>query len=825
MYVSKRSRREKRKRSASASSSSSGDRRPHVSAVNVGRKNRRGRRSHDRQRDVGLPAPPDHWGHIGSRSRSSSESSSEGSGVEAQAKAPDKRKQIPPPTDFWAGRAEEPSGVGNIAGSRDKFEAVEAFDFQLLCDKDAETTGVSGRIHRKEFFPYWRDTLKADDEILALLSHGYVPPLSEWPPSSYIRNNRSARGSRAHAFLSEEIPHLIESGAIREVFEKPWFILPLQLVHRDGKPPRLVVDASRQINPFLFKRKVRLPTLGEINQGVERGDYWASLDLKSGYYHLRIHDDYQKLFGIRWYDEDRNERFFVWTVCFLGISDLVRTFTKLGKPLLGFIHAQGIPVSLYIDDFFTHANSESKCAHNVASIRDVLNNAGFMEAKAKSTGPTQRGVFLGLVNDTSTLQYSIPQNKLSSICNGLKQFMQLNRAQVKEVASLYGKVGACLLAVGPSLRLLTRLGQSAIADAARRNGWNSWMNLRPLHPELQYLIEQLPAHNGFPYNVKELVHHVDITIATDASKLGFGAIALRCGDSFEHQVHPLPCGKQLILKRMFSQSESASSSTFRELLALHAAYTDPTTIQQFWGKSVSHLTDNKGVVAAMRKGSSIASLHLLALDVFKQCQAHDIRLQVHWVPRSDPRLQAADAQSRHFDNEDWGIDYRGYCNVLSFVDVQPQIDLFATEDNAKCEWFASKFVAEKDKAVGINAFSLNWCQNWFFYACPPPRLIVPTLRQVVAQKAAGVLIVPRWASSSFWPYVLPDGKHFLRLVVKFKSFRPLCVVGPDIRSTTFNGAIAFDLIMLQLDGNVSLPFAPSLTPLTCIGYGCDSCRH
>ncbi|XP_059079169.1 uncharacterized protein LOC131877501 isoform X2 [Tigriopus californicus] len=122
MYVSKRSRREKRKRSASASSSSSGDRRPHVSAVNVGRKNRRGRRSHDRQRDVGLPAPPDHWGHIGSRSRSSSESSSEGSGVEAQAKAPDKRKQIPPPTDFWAGRAEEPSGVGNIAGSRDKFE-------------------------------------------------------------------------------------------------------------------------------------------------------------------------------------------------------------------------------------------------------------------------------------------------------------------------------------------------------------------------------------------------------------------------------------------------------------------------------------------------------------------------------------------------------------------------------------------------------------------------------------------------------------------------------------------------------------------------------
>ena len=58
--------------------------------------------------------------------------------------------------------------------------------------------------------------------------------------------------------MHEEIKALEASGSISKVKVKPWCILPMQLVKREGKAPRLVIDCSRQINPYIKVRKVRL---------------------------------------------------------------------------------------------------------------------------------------------------------------------------------------------------------------------------------------------------------------------------------------------------------------------------------------------------------------------------------------------------------------------------------------------------------------------------------------------------------------------------------------------------------------------------------------
>jgi hypothetical protein len=52
-------------------------------------------------------------------------------------------------------------------------------------------------------------------------------------------------------------------------------------------------------------------------------------------------------------------------------------------------------------------------------------------------------------------------------------------------------------------------------------------------------------------------------------------------------------------------------------------------------------------------------------------------------------MEAADARSRHFDVDDWGVDYQGYREVLSFRSAKPVVDLFATEANRKCALFSS----------------------------------------------------------------------------------------------------------------------------------------
>jgi hypothetical protein len=124
--------------------------------------------------------------------------------------------------------------------------------------------------------------------------------------------------------------------------------------------------------------------------------------------------------------------------------------------------------------------------------------------------------------------------------------------------------------------------------------------------------------------------------------------------------------------------------------------------------------------------------------------------------------------------------------------------------------FSSKFAAEFGKAVGINAFSLNWKELGFFFACPPPKLTITILCQTAAQKARGVLVVPCWPPSHYWPSLFPDGRHSSNMVVAFKRFRPGCTTGEDVSSFTFKGVPKFDLLMCELSGACDSPFAVNM---------------
>lgn len=656
-----------------------------------------------------------------------------------------------------------------------------------------------------------------------LILHGYVPSLVSWPPSSDLRDNKSARNPECRSFLSAQIGDLERSKAISKVAKKPWCILPLQVVHRENRSPRLVIDASRQINPYIRHRHVKLTTLKIMNEGIEAGAWWSGLDLKSGYYHIKIHPDYRRLFGIRWISDAGEECFYVWNVCFLGISDLVYTFTKLFRPIISHLHGLGIKSDIYIDDLRVVADSKENCAKDMETVREVLSASGFVESKSKAIPPTQCGIFLGLTNDTLQLLYRIPDSKLISILDKIGKLVKHKRAKIKDVASLYGSLAACTLAVGPILRLLTRVGQKAVSAAAVKSGWDGWMDVRGLKDELEYLRAHLSSLNGFPFDGKELRHPVDIVLASDASDLGFGVIQVRCGGMHIHTIHDGSCENSVLLKESFKHGENDESSTFRELLAIQSVYLHDKTSSLLAGKGIAHLTDSQCAASIMRIGSPVIKLHQMALNIYKACRDKQIRLRVHWRPREDPRLQAADARSRHFDTEDWGPDFQGFRQIEHFASQSFDIDLFATYENRKCLKFASKFGAEMFSAVGINAFSLDWSTTGFFYACPPPRLIVPVVKQVATQHCSGILVVPVWQASHFWNLLLPDGIHFCAMVTKFMRFRPICLVGPDTKSDTFHGNLHFDLMALELDGNVIHPLQKLVSIKNCFHDGCALC--
>ena len=111
---------------------------------------------------------------------------------------------------------------------------------------------------------------------------GYALPFREVPPPSHEPNNKSALHDMS--FVRAEVRRLEKLGCIYKVTEKPHLLLPLSSIF--SKKKRLVVDASRALNPYLLDRQVRLQDHRDIPNVLSPNMWQCCDDLDSGYWHL-----------------------------------------------------------------------------------------------------------------------------------------------------------------------------------------------------------------------------------------------------------------------------------------------------------------------------------------------------------------------------------------------------------------------------------------------------------------------------------------------------------------------------------------------------------
>jgi hypothetical protein len=345
---------------------------------------------------------------------------------------------------------------------------------------------------------------------------------------------------------------------------------------------------------------------------------------------------------------------------------------------------------VYLDDLHVLAKSYERCSEGIKFVRDTMKKAGIVEAKHKFQPPTQRGKFLGLINNLAVLKYEIPEDKLASILTFIDELLQPEVVFVptRRVASLYGKISACRLATGPIMRLLTRTGQ-AYYSADGREDWDGNTDVRPFKAELQRLKELLPSLSSYNMFGREETVAIDTVVASDASGVGFGLVKVNCGGFKEHVSHEGPCS-HFLSKRFFTKEERVSSSGMREILALRGAY-EKGDLDGMVGKSILHLTDSAVVEAVMRIGSPVPELQREAIAIFNACKEKGIHLRVEWRPRKDMRMVEADLASRMFDVDDFGCSEKDFDIIKSWAGFPLKFDLFASHSNAKCENFAVRF--------------------------------------------------------------------------------------------------------------------------------------
>ena len=134
---------------------------------------------------------------------------------------------------------------------------------------------------------------------------------------------------------------------------------------------------------------------------------------------------------------------------------------------------------------------------------------------------------------------------------------------------------------------------------------------------------------------------------------------------------------------------------------------------------------------------------------------------MEWIPRSDNEV--ADYLSKIVDFDDWGVK-DSYFQTVNSIWGPFTVDCLANSVNAKVPRFYSLFF--QPGCLGVHALAFDWGgENCWLV--PPVYLIPRVLLHFLNCKSRGVLVVPFWPSSLFWPYLIQGNGAYKSFVVGF----------------------------------------------------------
>ena len=527
------------------------------------------------------------------------------------------------------------------------------------------------------------------------------------PPTSLLPNNRSAL--EAPEFVRAELERLEGMGCIQRVAKRPHIVNPMSVVFSNKW--RLVLDGSRNLNPYWVKRGVRLEDHSHIAGTIRRGDYMVVNDHDSGYWHVPVAEDHWTFLGIHLVDEEGEIRYWVWKVLVLGLRDAAHIYTRINRPIMAALRREGIKGLIYIDDILNMAKSKEMCLRAEARMYELFQACGWLFKLGKRSGElAQVCRFLGLNIDSRDLTSNIPEEKILNIKSVIDKVRgQGKKVKVKLVAQLVGKLQAVRLATGPIVAVLTRSLYHVVDSAPR---WSSKVVLTELAQfELNWWDSNLSQVAKYP--ISEGLSSTPVTYETASDASGVGHFSYLVGGS-----------KVTLASRAFTEEERRQSSTWRELTSVHETWTNTEVLHRFRGARVAHYTDNKAVAAIVMRGSRNVRLQPMIVQVTLALRSAGITMEAVWRSRDDGLIMFADKGSRDFHADDVSLDFSTMMNIFEEFGCF-EYDCFASASNTKSNRFFSRL--DVPGSAGTNFFHQTLKASDSHFCFPPPNLLISAL--------------------------------------------------------------------------------------------------
>ena len=605
-------------------------------------------------------------------------------------------------------------------------------------------------------------------------------------------------------FVTAELGRLERLGCIRRVETQPAVVLPLSLVF--SSKWRLVLDASRGLNPYCTSRGIKLDDLTHVPHVVRHNDFMIVNDLDSGFWHVPVHPSHQQYLGVHIMGEDSKPIFWVWQVLVLGLKDACHVFTRIISPIMAKLRREGFRGQIYIDDLLIVASSKEEALWWEQRVFQVFGEAGWVFKPAKRSGePAQVCRYLGLEIDSTTMCFRIPKDKIAVIQERLKK-VKTRRAMARELARLVGTLQAVRLATGPIVSVMTRSLYVAVDSAS---SWSAWVSMSKMAlQEIVWWQENIEEASKFPISDSQSTTPVAFEVASDASGVGF----------FSYLVGS---ARTTLAARAFSERERRESSTWRELAAFHSTWTDEGNLALFAGRKVAHYTDNRAMASIVSKGSKNERLQPMVVEAVLALRRHGISMSAVWKSREDGLICYADQGSRDFHADDISLDEETM-QKISQEFGSFDVDGFASASNSKGARFYSKL--DVPGSAGMNFFHQTLSPSETHFCFPPPQLLVAALRHIQVCGASAVMVVPVWANSTFFSVFWPDGRHGASFINRMMLVQPTFICGPLVASWAMKGKKSYKTAVCLVDGKAGREQgATSRLQESCLLGGCEEC--
>lgn len=522
--------------------------------------------------------------------------------------------------------------------------------------------------------------------------------------------------------IDKAIKDLLNKGAI--VCCEPsegQFLSKIFTVPKPNGESRFILNL-KELNKFIKTDHFKLEDSRTVTKLLSKDCYMSTIDLKDAYFSVPVHDSHKKFLRFIW-----KQDMYEFQVLPFGLSTAPYTFTKILKPVMYHLRSKGFISTIFLDDIWCCGRFYSECHNNVQETIKILTNLGFLINYEKSSLiPDTCVKFLGFLFNSKEKTISLPQQKRNMIKSTLEKFNNLKFCKIRELAQLTGLLVSACPAVEYGFVYTKELERQKYIYLNKNN--NNYESTIPvsekLKPDFQWWLSHIDNSIS-----KIKCGNYAVEIFSDSSRTGWGS---SCGDERA--------------AGLWNEAERLQHINYLELNAAYLALKAFTKNLQ--NCEVLLRVDNTTAISYINRmgGVQFPHLSLMAKQIWKYCESKGLFVFASYIKSSQNVIADIESRKLYSDIECELSD--NYFDALTRTFGTPQIDLFASRANKKCELYVAW--RNDPDAFNIDAFTLSW-KPFYFYAFPPFVLITKMLQKIISEQSEGIVVVPDWPTQAWFP--------------------------------------------------------------------------